>query len=414
MDGSGWITTKRLRSHALLLSVALWSVYIWTVATLGFRDRNGNLKGTDFLHFYTLGSLAIEHRGEALYDMNAQATFAAQRLPAAAGIRYLPLYPPQVSLLFVPFAHLSYANALALWWIVSGVIYAASCYCIWRVCPNLREHRGTVALIAAAFPGFFHLIAWGQTSALALACFTISFLCLRRRREFAAGLALGLLIFKPQLLVAAAIVFLSLGVWRLIAGASLSTLLEVLIGVLYYGRRPLLTWIHALWNAGQVTNALEPRPYQTYCLRTFWSMLIPWTSISLGLYSITAILVLFWTIQTWRRSREWEPRFSMLLLATILVSPHLTVYDLVILVPAFLFLADWLLGRRNLSPQPFTGILLYLVYMLPLIGFLAYWTHVQLSVVVMMFLAYQIWKEASSDIHLSDSSSAEPAGVAHI
>lgn len=382
------------------------------MAIPGLRDRNGNLKGTDFLHFYTLGWLAIEHRGEALYDMNAQATFAAQRVPAAAGIRYLPLYPPQVSLLFAPLAHLPYANALALWWIVSGVIYAACCYCIWRLCPDLRAHRSTVALLAAAFPGFFHLIAWGQTSALALVCFTISFLCLRRGREFAAGLALGLLIVKPQLLVVAAIVFLSLGAWRLIAGAALSALVELLIGVLYYGFQPLLTWIHTLLNVRHVANALEPRPYQTHCLRTFWSMLIPWTSLHLALYAITAIVVLFWTVQTWRRSREWELRFSLLLLATVLVSPHLTVYDLVILVPAFLFLADWLLGRRNISPQPFTGVLLYLVYMLPLVGFLAYWTHVQLSVVVMMFLAYRIWKNTPSDTRLGDPASLEATEVA--
>jgi len=36
----------------LILGVALWSIYLWTVATPGLRDRNGNLKGTDFLHFY--------------------------------------------------------------------------------------------------------------------------------------------------------------------------------------------------------------------------------------------------------------------------------------------------------------------------------------------------------------------------
>ena len=72
------------------------TVYIWTLSTPGLRDRNGNLKGTDFLHFYTLGTLAQEHRGADLYDMQAQAQVAAQRVPAAVGIRYLPLYPPQV------------------------------------------------------------------------------------------------------------------------------------------------------------------------------------------------------------------------------------------------------------------------------------------------------------------------------
>ena len=367
-------------------------MYAWVIATPGLRDRNGNLKGTDFLHFYTLGSLAIEHRGEALYDMNAQALVAARLTPAATGIRYLPLYPPQVSILFAPFAYFSYSQALALWWIISALIYVVCCYSVWRECSNLSGYGRTVTLLAAAFPGLFHLIAWGQTSALALACFTIAFLCFRKRQEFLAGLSLGLLIFKPQLALAAAILFLLLGAWWVTAGAVASAAAEIAAGVLYYGKQPLLAWLSTLWHVREMGYALEPRPYQTHSLRTFWSMLIPWSSISLALYIISAIVVLVWTILVWKRSQSWRPRFSVLLLATVLIAPHLTVYDLVILVPAFLLLADWLLSMKQTSATACIGILLYLAYMLPLVGFLSRWTHVQLSVLAMTALAYQIWR----------------------
>jgi alpha-1,2-mannosyltransferase len=367
----------------------LWSIYAWVISTPGLRDRNGNLKGTDFLHFYTLGSLAIEHRGEALYDMNAQASLAARLVPAATGIRYLPLYPPQVSILFAPFAYFSYSQAIALWWAISALIYAACCYSIWRFCSNLSGYGATIALLAAAFPGFFHLIAWGQTSALALVCFTIAFLCFRKQQELLAGVSLGFLIFKPQLALAAAIFFLSLGTWQVIAGAIASAAVEISAGVLYYGRQSLLTWLRVLWHIREMVPALEPRPYHTHSLRTFWSMLIPWSSIAFALYIISAIVVLVWTIQIWKRSQSWELRFSVLLLATALVAPHLTVYDLVILVPAFLLLTDWLLGQRETRTANI-GVLLYLVYMLPLFGFLSRWTHVQLSVLAMTALAYQI------------------------
>src|SRR6202166_1695195 len=97
-----WLTARRLRAHGLILALALWSVYLWNISTPGLIDRAGNLKGTDFLHFYTLGSLALTHRSADLYDMQPQPQPAANRVPAAAGIRYLPLYPPQVSILFAP------------------------------------------------------------------------------------------------------------------------------------------------------------------------------------------------------------------------------------------------------------------------------------------------------------------------
>src|SRR5689334_3748949 len=196
---STWITARRLRAQALALAICLWGVYGWVVATPTLRDRNHLIKGTDFSHFYTLGSLALSHRGYALYDMSAQTQLLGERVPEAALTTYLPLYGPQVSLLFAPFALLPYPAALAAWWLLTTVIYAICVRAIWETCSNLSQYGRTVALAALAYPAFFHLIAWGQTSALALACFTSAYLLIRRERWFAAGLALGCLAFKPQL-----------------------------------------------------------------------------------------------------------------------------------------------------------------------------------------------------------------------
>jgi alpha-1,2-mannosyltransferase len=388
-----WLNAKRLRAHGTILALCLWSVYVWNIATPGLRDRGGNLKGTDFLHLYTLGSLAASHRGADLYDMNAQAALAAQRVPQAAGIRYLPLYPPQVSVFFEPLAQLPYAWALVIWWIGSAMVYGVSCYSIWRSCPHLRNHRGTVVILAAAFPAFFHLIAWGQTSAAALACFTLMFFLLRDRREFLAGVVLGCLIFKPQLGLAAAIVFASIGAWKTLLGAALSAAAQLSVGVFYYGKEPLLEWLQRLRNVQAVLPLLEPKLYQTHSLRTFWSMLVPWSDASFVLYLLSAALVLGLTIACWKRSAAvpLPLRYSALLLASVLVAPHLTVYDLVIFAPAFILLANWLAGQPSTRSTGMLGTLLYLVYLLPLVGPFARWTHLQLSVVAMAATLCVIW-----------------------
>jgi len=391
---SSWLTARRLRAHGTILAVCLWSLYIWTLATPGLRDRNNNLKGTDFLHLYTLGSLAVALRGADLYDMSAQTQLAAQIVPQAAGIRYLPLYPPQVSMLFMPVAHLSYGWALALWWGCSALAYGICCYGVWHTCPNLSAEGGTVVLLAIAYPAFFHLIAWGQTSALALGCFTLMFFALRDRREFLAGLILGCLIFKPQLGLAAAVVFVSLGAWKTAAGAVLSAVAQLAVGVLYYGMQPLREWLHTLANVRSVLPWLEPKPYQTYSLRTFWSMLVPWPDFAFGLYGLSAVVVLGLTIAVWKQatSAPLALRYSALLLATVLVAPHLTVYDLVILTPALLLLADWMASQSDSFSPRWLGTVLYLVYALPLLGPLARWTHVQLAVIAMAACVHIIWR----------------------
>ncbi len=355
------MTARRLRAHGLILALCLWSVYLWNISTPGLIDRAGNLKGTDFLHFYTLGSVALTHHGVDLYNMRAQAEIAAQRVPAAAGVQYLPLYPPQVSILFAPFARLSYPMALILWLVLSTLIYGLCCYCVWRTCPDLRNHGFTVLILALAFPAFWHLIAWGQTSALALAFFVLAFFALREQHEFLAGLAFGCLIFKPQLGLALAIVFLITLRWKIIAGALLSAAAELIVAWLYYGPAPLREWSHILLNIPNVLPLLEPRPYQTHCLRTFWTMLIPWPQASFALYLVTALIVAGLTVSCWRSRLPLSLRYSALLLSTVLLAPHLTVYDLVILAPAFLLLSDWLITQIDASGARLK-ILLYLVF----------------------------------------------------
>lgn len=400
---ASWITDRRLRAHGLILALCLWSVYLWNMCTPGLIDRADNLKGTDFLHFYTLGSLALVHRGSDLYNMRAQAELAAQRIPAAAGIRYLPLYPPQVSILFAPFARLSYPLALTLWLILSALIYGLCCYSVWRACPNLRNHGFTILILAVAFPAFWHSIAWGQTSALALAFFVLAFFALREQHEFLAGLAFGCLIFKPQLGLALAVVFLITLRWKIITGALLSAGAELIIAWLYYGAAPLREWSHILLNIPSVLPLLEPKPYQTHCLRTFWTMLVPAPSVSSVLYVTTALIVAGFTVACWRSRLPLSLQYSALLLSTVLLAPHLTVYDLVILAPAFVLLSDWLVTQIVGNTARFK-ILLYFTFVLPLLGPLARWTHFQLSVPVMAALLCGIWTTGRKSISVANQS----------
>jgi hypothetical protein len=135
-------------------------------------------------------------------------------------------------------------------------------------------------------------------------------------------------------------------------------------------------------------------------------MIVPWDSLAFALYVLSAAIILGWTITLWKRRAILPLRFSALLLTTVLVSPHLTVYDLVILAPALLLLADWLI------PQSATGFgigtLLYLVYFLPLVGPFTRWIHVQLSVVAMVAVVYLIWRLCVGSV----SGNVVPAGVA--
>jgi hypothetical protein len=162
--------------------------------------------------------------------------------------------------------------------------------------------------------------------------------------------------------------------------------------VLYYGSQAFHDWLWMLGNLRSALPFLEPKIYQTYCLRTFWAMLLPIPGLAFILYVVSAAVLLGITIFLWRRSSTpLSVRFSALLLTTVLVAPHLTVYDLVILAPAFLLLSDWLISLPMKRVKGQIGAALYCVYLFPLLGPTARWTHVQLAVIAMCAVILLVW-----------------------
>lgn len=385
------LTLNRIRAHGLVLVICMWSLYVADVSTPGLRDRFGLIKGTDFVHFYTLGSLALQHHGAELYDAQAQTAMAEKLVPEAQGLHYVALYGPQVSLFFAPFARLSYGWALALWWLVSSALYGVCCYLIWRLCANLQSYGFVVLLLAMAYPAFLHLIAWGQTSAPGLLCVTAAFLALRSGRRLLAGVAIGFLAFKPSLGLAAAFVFVFACEWKVVAGAIASGAIQLAAAWLYYGTSVMRSYINALRHVPDMFPYLEPRPYAVHSLRAFWALLVPWPWPAFVLYVLTSAVTLVIALRLWKSGAPLSLRYSALLTATVLVSPHLTVYDLVVVAPAFLLLSDWTVAHPQHSGSPLLGVLLYLSYALPLFGFLSQWTHLQLSVVAFAGLLWCLW-----------------------
>jgi len=81
------LTRKRVRGHAVLLGLVLWGAYAINIATPGLKDREGQLKGADFLHFYVLGNIARLHDASMLYDASLQSALAKQLIGQDPGHR---------------------------------------------------------------------------------------------------------------------------------------------------------------------------------------------------------------------------------------------------------------------------------------------------------------------------------------
>ncbi len=385
-------TRSDIRGHATVLGICLALTYALNIATPSLKDRAGQIKGTDFANFYALGSLALTGHHQALYDPPALRDYSVSLLPELTGTYYLPIYGPQVALLFAPFALLPYSVALGLWIALSATMFGVCCWLFWRVCPSLRHDAATVAVVAASSPAFFNLVAHGQNSAIALVCFTAAYFALRRERPFLAGLAIGSLIFKPQLGLVAACVFVLNREWRIVLGALVGAAIQLGLAWLYFGTNVMIAYARWLQGVGEINELLSIKLYQMHSLYAFFKLAVPWLWTATVLYVCAAAICVCATYVVWRSRAPLALRFAFLLLATALASPHLYVYDLVVLAPAFLIVVDATLGSpENVLAKPLQRVS-YLAYALPLTGVLTQATHLQLSVVAIAILAAMLFR----------------------
>ena len=407
-----WLTPNRIRAQTIVLAICLWTVCAIDFATPGLFDRAGNIKFQDFLPSYISAQLIAQGRAAELYNEQVAADSVHAIVGQPARVRLPNLYGPQVGLFFLPLARFSFPVAARIWVTASLLIFTGCIFLLWRSCPNLRSSPGTVALCAIAFPPLFHFFVRGQMSALVLACFTLAFLAFRADRLWMAGAALGLLIFKPQFLIAIPLVLLLSRAWKPFAALILSAGAQLIFTRLYFGSAVMHAYLDTLRRLSRQTGGAELSlaPIQMHSLRSFWTLLIPQPEVAFGFYVLTSILAIaiaaiIWR-SVWRSSAPLAIRFSALTLAAVLVNPHLFVYDLLVLAPVLLLLVDWTLTNPRLASSATLLLFLYLAYVLPLFGPLSRWTHIQLSVPAFAALLWILCRHTIAPTKLAFNESA--------
>ncbi len=389
-----WMTPRRLRAQTIVLAVCLWGVCVVDYATPGVFDRGGNVKFQDFLQFPIAARLITQGRSSSLYDDQTLANEIRATVGRDPHIYLRYFYGPQVAVPFIPFARSPFLVQASAWVGFSLLIYFGCVYALWKKCDALRTRPGLVALCAIAYPPLFHFFVRGHLSATLLVCMTLAYFGFRARRDWLAGIALGFLVFKPQFLVAIPFVLLLAQAWKTFAGVVLSAAFQLGCTLLYFGPAIMRTYLETLLHSAErpSTTELSLSLIQMHSLRSFWVLLVPWPRAVLMLIVVSSLAAIAIAAVVWKSSLPLPLRFSALILAAVLVNPHIYIYDLLVLVPALLLMADWIVNNLHHSWTPVLALLLYLSFVLPLFGPVARWTHLQISVVVFAALLVCLWR----------------------
>jgi hypothetical protein len=328
------------RAHATIVAGILWIAAAILLSNSGEHDRLGKLKGADFVHFYTIGRIALTAKTPALYDLTTQHALQVQLVPASASDTFLPVNPPQTALLFAPLAMFPYGIAALLWAVTTAIVYGLVVRSAWRPARSLIPDAVFVGIAAAAFPPFWNLILHGQSTTAPLLAFWLGWKALEHDRKFLAGMALGLLAIKPQFGLALAAVVLVCGEWSLLAGIAASVTIQIALVAVFISASVLSEYFSTLQQLSSMVGMLEPRPYQLHSIRAITNLL-PGTWLGLFLWFALSAVVIGRTIHVWRSVAPVGVRTAVLVIASALVDPHLTIYDATVLALPFVLLGGW-------------------------------------------------------------------------
>jgi Glycosyltransferase family 87 len=357
-DGA-WLSESRLKAYPwILLAGYLLAAVLYVATSHGLIDLNGKPLGPDFIDVYAAGKMALNGHAPAVYNwaqhhMAEKAVFGGREIPYFGWH-----YPPLFLLLAAPLALLPYAWSLVLYLAATFAGYAAV---IWRAVN--RERVGL--MLAFAFPAVFVNAFHGQNGFLTTALLGGGLLLLDES-PWLAGILLGCLAYKPQLAALALLLPLVTLRWRVVASAAATIAALSLLTAALFGME---TW-QAFLNSATLTRTivLEAGSTGWEKIQSVFAgvrMLGGGVALAYALQGVVATAAIAATIWAWRSKIPYIVQCAVLCLATMLVTPYLLDYDLVLLaLPiAWLALEGW-----TRSFLPWEKITLFLLWVLPLVS----------------------------------------------
>ena len=398
------LTPRRLR-YAWFVGGALWMAWLISiVGGQGLLDLAGTPIGTDYLQFYAAGTTVRTGNGAELYDIPYQMALEEEIIGPGLSTYHAFITPPFLAWLYAPLSVLTYSWSFILWSILGLV-------CMWLSLHLIGVTNTPMAFLwSLTFFPVFAAISFGQNSLLTLLIFSATYRLWRSRRGFWAGLVLSLALYKPQLAVGVAFLWL-LDVrtsWGALLGLALGGLALVAVS---FGLTPEAGLAYLAFARSTLPDlpTWEEFPiWHLHTVRGFWRLLLPWWPRVGDFFTIVLSGGAVWAfVWYWRRNRS---RLLLLYAAGVVlglcVTPHAMIYDWsLLLVPAFLAAE----ACPDLSER--WRVARALVWMVVLVSgpltfaqlrFLP--TAVQLSVPVLLWAVFHI----SQDLAVAECDGSEP------
>jgi hypothetical protein len=337
----------KLLSYRYSNKAILWILLIISVLILILLSPNlfnsSNMLSDDFARFWASGNLNF-HGQNPYTPVDAE-------LPHVniddllSGHNFIILEPPWSISIFMPFGLIDYPISRLFWMIASILLILISALMLWQIYSGDVKKRWLVLLVSFIFAPTISALGKGQISGLVLLGIS-GFLYFTEVKinDWIAGAFLGLASIKAQLVVlfwiALFLWIIQQRRWIIFIAASLTFLVMLAFSVVF---NPLII--------EQYIGLLKLNYVYEWALPTIGSYLrLYWLGVDrYWVQFLPLVLGIVWIVIYWVRHRttwNWPAEMPLILLVSMVVTPYMWTYDVVVLIPAVILAAlsistDW-------------------------------------------------------------------------
>jgi hypothetical protein len=352
------IFTERHLRLAGVGAAEVWVLIVgWLFFLTGWLARPGaKWSCIDFGWIWLTGRFAVSSDPSRVYDDAAFAAAALARFGAHGCLLFRGLdYPPVLLFFTYPLGLLPYFWAFALWNAVTLILYLTAVGLIvrhWTAIIMALTPFAVPASIALGHNGLF------TAALIGLALYDVE------RRPWRAGLALGMLTYKPQFGLLFPLALVASRNWRALFGAAGSSAILGGAATLAFGLRTWPSFVTSLFGRNGSLSpgaGVELRLQSIYGM-AHWLGAGTWTAWAAHLTA--AAVVASAVAAVWAWPIRYRLKASLLCAGSVTVSPYVLPYDLSILSIAAAFLVSdglangFLPGERAALSICWAGLLL--------------------------------------------------------
>jgi alpha-1,2-mannosyltransferase len=371
---AAWLTQRRVRGYATVLIAASAGMIAWLLTGHGIDDPLGRPVGTDFVSFWTVSWALLHDQVQAIYSPETLAALE-RTIEGGASPFYAWLYPPVALLVVYPLALLPYLWSLLVWLAAGATLYLTA---LWRILP-----RPLTLWVGLAFPAVLVTVEHGQNALLVAGLMSWALLLLSRR-PFTAGILIGLLIFKPHLGLLIPLALIAGGHRRALIAAAVTGIVLAAVTIALFGAH---VWAEYLSVMPLARDVLDLELVPTYKMQSVFAALRLLDAPIAAAYGVQALATLasaLLVLWIWRQPNDQDLKNAVLVAATLLATPFVLDYDLMLLAPVI----AWLTAKGLQSGAlPWERIILAAACLDPLVArVVGRYAHIGLTPIIVVAL----------------------------